>query len=187
MAPRDVHRVLVVDDSEAFARSLEGLLSARFPEVRCGRSVAEVQGALEGWHPDLVLLDVVLPDGSAGDVLDLLDRREPAPAVIAISGEAEPEQAFELARRGVRVFLPKPISLEGLERALREVMEGPPDVAPHLRQVVGHAPLKDVEERVREVMVDEALARSRDSRRGAARLLAISRQLLQHILRRARR
>lgn len=186
MAPRTVHRVLIVEDDRAFSRTLESALKDRFPEVRCGRSVAQVRAALEGWQPDLVLLDVILPDGTAPDVLDLLGRRKPAPVVIAMSGEAEPEQAFDLARRGVRIFLPKPISLAGLERALREAVEAPPDVEPHLRQVVGHAPLKDIEGRFREVLVGEALARSGDSRRAAARLLAISRQLLQHILRRKR-
>lgn len=52
-----------------------------------------------------------------------------------------------------------------------------------LRQTVGHKPLSDVQTEVRAVMLDEALARSQGSRRGAARRLRMSRQLLQYLLR----
>jgi hypothetical protein len=46
-----------------------------------------------------------------------------------------------------------------------------------------NASLEQIEEGVRDVLVDEALARSRGSKHGAARLLEITRQRLQHILR----
>jgi hypothetical protein len=51
-----------------------------------------------------------------------------------------------------------------------------------LRAVIGRVPLQEIEVWVRETAVAEALARSRGSIRGAARLLGMSRQRLQHIL-----
>jgi len=180
---RTVRRVLVVEDNPALLRTLVASLQARFAEVRGAGSVAEARARLESWQPELALLDVALPDGTALEVMDLF-RGGPAPAVVAISAEAEPAQAFELARRGVRIYLPKPATMDEVTRALGEALATGPDLVPHLRQSVGHRPLHQVETEVRTALVDEALSRVSGSRRAAARLLAISRSLLQHILRR---
>jgi DNA-binding NtrC family response regulator len=183
MTARPVDRVLVVEDNRALLRSLQGALAETFRDVRACRSVGETEIAVADWWPDLVLLDVVLPDGGAHEVLDLFERRQPAPAVIAMSGAAEPAQSFLLATRGVRAYLDKPLRLDRLQAVIRHTLEAAPDPLPVLRQTVGHKPLADVQTAVRAVMLDEALARCRGSRRGAARLLSMSRQLLQYLLR----
>ncbi|HZS41805.1 MAG TPA: response regulator [Polyangia bacterium] len=181
---RTVEKVLVVEDNRALARSLGDALAPSFSDVRACRSVAELTALTRDWWPDLVLLDVVLPDGDARSALALLQAREPAPIVVAMSGQADRALAFELGTRGVRAFLEKPLALDRLEAVLRHAIETPPELAPSLRQCVGHVPLKTVETEVREVMIREALARTDGSRRGAARLLAMSRQLLQYLMRR---
>jgi len=95
-----------------------------------------------------------------------------------------PEQSFELASHGVQVYLRKPVTLPIVEAAIERAAAMPSLLDQQLRQQVGRKPLHDVEAAVRETMVDEALARSGGGRRAAARLLRVSRQLLQHILRR---
>jgi DNA-binding NtrC family response regulator len=109
----------------------------------------------------------------------------PTPRVIAISGAAGPDESFKLAQCGVRAFLKKPFNLEELEAAVEQALTEPPDLAPHLKSAVGLIPIKNDEETVRATMVPEALARAKGNRRMAARALSISRQLLQHILRRS--
>ena len=182
MSARSVDRVLVVEDDASLRRTLERTLSERYREVRSCGTRAEAEVVLREWSPELLLLDVQLPDGDAFDVLREAARHDPAPTVIAMSGEARSDQSFELAKLGVRVYLPKPLSSEAIDGALEEALSSPPDLSPHVRGVVGHRPIHEVEEEVRETMVQEALARTAGSRRGAARLLSISRQLLQHIL-----
>lgn len=186
MSGRSAERVLVVEDSRVLLRSLCGVLTATYRDVRACCSVAEVEAGVADWWPDLVLLDVVLPDGDAHGVLQLLEQRDPAPAVIAMTGSAGPAQSFALAKRGVRGFLEKPLRLDRLEAVIRQALEAAPDLRPVLKQSVGHKLLADVETEVRAVMIDEALACSGGSRRGAARLLGMSRQLLQYALRRNR-
>jgi DNA-binding NtrC family response regulator len=106
------------------------------------------------------------------------------PVIVAMSGQASADESFRLGQWGVRAYLPKPLDLASFNATLDSVLMQPPDLEPHLRAAVGHKAIKDVENLVRETMVDEALAQATGNRRGAAKLLRISRELLQHILRR---
>lgn len=180
-------RVLVVEDDLALCRALAAALDTFGVEYRIRHSVREARGELArldaDWQPDLVLLDVLLQDGTALDFLQALAPGSPLPVIVAMSGSAQPEQAFELAQLGVRRFLPKPMELERLGEALSAACAEAPTIRQHVKALVGARTLSDVEDEVRTTMVAEAVARA-GTVRGAARLLDISRQLLQHILRR---
>ncbi|MGH0033779.1 MAG: response regulator [Myxococcota bacterium] len=184
MSARPVDRVLVVEDNDSLRITVERALSERFPEVRSAASVSEAVALLASWEPDLLVMDVELPDGSAVDVMRAAVAGDRVPLAVAMSGEAAPTQSFELAQLGVRTYLPKPFGLPALGQAIDDVIANPPDLGPLVRAAVGQRGIHDVEEEVRATMVKEAMARSGGSRRGAARLLAVSRQLIQHMLRR---
>jgi DNA-binding NtrC family response regulator len=125
-----------------------------------------------------------LADGDAFDVLAALQGCTPAPLVVAISGAATPAQTFRLAELGVRGFVAKPFGLGELREAIRRAGAEPPDLTAAIRAQVGHRAIGEVSSEVRQTMLDEALARTGGSRRHAAALLKISRQLLQYLLRR---
>jgi two-component system response regulator RegA len=175
--------VLVIEDSTELREALSRTLADVALLVETCDRFAQVPALLQRVVPDLVFLDFELPDGNAFDVLAELDKVAPAPIVVGMSGIARPDQTFALACRGVRQYLHKPFDLERIGDVCREVRNTAPRIAPFVRGMVGHAPITEVENEVRAIMVDEALARARGSRRGASKLLSISRQMLQHILR----
>jgi two-component system response regulator RegA len=182
-AARHRRRLLIVDDDRSLLRALEGALREELGEIRCCASAACASQALSGWVPELLVLDVALPDGTAFDVLERVAACRPAPTVVAISGAATAAESFRLAQLGVRVYLAKPFSTDELRRALARAASEPADIRPLVRDLVGKRPLREVERDVRATMVAEALDRSAGSRGGAGRLLRVSRQLVQHILR----
>jgi DNA-binding NtrC family response regulator len=184
VAAIEVQRVLVVEDRRELRRTLERALAERFPEVRTAASVAEAVALLASFRPELLLLDVELPDGTAVDVMEAAIRGESVPIAVAMSGRAGPSESFDLARLGVRTYLPKPIDLAVLERAIDAAISTPPDLGPHVRSSVGQRAIHEVQEEVRDTMLREALGRAGGSRRAAAKLLRVSRQLVQHMLRR---
>jgi two-component system response regulator RegA len=183
MSKSSLERILVVEDVETLARRLAEALAAPGRVVRHVQTVHDAWRELLEFRPELLVTDVVLPDGTAVDLLERGRAQDSAPAVVAISGAADPGASFRLAQLGVRAFLKKPVTLPALDLAVSRALNEPPDLAPHLRGSVGRRPVREVEGEVRRTMVKEALARSGGSRRGAARLLSISRQLLQHVLR----
>jgi two-component system, response regulator RegA len=183
MSDRELACLLIVEDVPALAASFATVLSADAKQIRSTGSVKEACRLVQELRPDLVILDVSLLDGTAFDVLGAIQAVEPHPSVVAVSGSVSPEESFRLAQLGVRNFLRKPVTAEALQAAVAAAMQGPPDLLPYLRAMVGRRAVHEVETEVRRTMVREALARASGSRRKAARLLSISRQLLQHILR----
>jgi two-component system response regulator RegA len=176
--------ILVVDDDEDVASGIRDVLAGHVERIESATDVRSACALLDGWMPDVLILDILLPDGSAFDVLEHLEGRHSTPVVLVISGRADREEVFRLGRFGGAGFLEKPFGPAALRRALVAAIAAVPDVRHQLRVLVGRRPLKAVEREARDTMLGEALARSSGSRRGAARLLDVSRQLVQQMLRR---
>lgn len=174
-------RVLVVEDDKALCGAIARIASRWGDEVLQAHSVAEALELLET-NPVLMIVDVRLPDGTAHQVVDAACRRRPVPTMIAISGEASPEESFRLAQAGVRAFLDKPLGsdelTERVERALRE--------APELSRVavaaVGTKAMREAQGEVRSAMMEQALGRSGGNLSEAARLLRVTRQAVQQMV-----
>ncbi|ADK79295.1 sigma-54-dependent transcriptional regulator [Sediminispirochaeta smaragdinae] len=75
--------------------------------------------------PDIVILDILLPDMNGLELLDRLPTGcEQHPEIIALSGVADPGLAQEVRRRGVKKFLRKPIESKILKGAINELLRG---------------------------------------------------------------
>jgi two-component system, response regulator RegA len=179
-----VQSILVVDDDQALSRSIALALDRGHSHVfECTTAAQAVQELEQGAY-DVVLLDLSLPDGDAFDVLDKVAERSPTPAVVAISGVATPLDSFRLGQLGAASFVAKPFSTDELVAAIEQALCAPVRLKPHIRGVVGKRSVHELQEEVRDTMVEEALARAHGSRTRAAALLGVSRQVLQFMLRR---
>lgn len=178
----ELKRLLIVEDNDALQRALGLTLAEYASEVRTATTVEAAEPVIREWRPDAVVLDFPLPDGDAFDLLRIFAHTEPMPALVVMSGMATPDETFRLAQMGVRAFVPKPLEPGAIERALELALLTAPDLAPMIRAAVGHVGVRTVEKQVRATMVAEAMARAQGSRSGAARLLSVSRQVLQHFL-----
>jgi DNA-binding NtrC family response regulator len=175
-------RVLIVEDHQPLRQAIARAAREWGAEVHEAGTVREGHELL-AQQPDLVIVDVALPDGQALSIVEEAVRMRPAPAVIAMSGQASAEEAFQLARSGARRYLSKPISLEELTRSVEEALTDRPKLDAFVTAHVGNTPLREVQSEVRRVMIEQALAKARNSRSGAARLLDLTRQAVQQIVR----
>ena len=118
-------RVLVVDDDFAVAMLHRGFVEAHgaFTVVGVAHSGAEALRLVEETHPDLVLLDVYLPDMSGLEVLAALRARQGQPVdVIAITAARELETVRTAMAGGVLHYLVKPFSAEVLRGRLDDYL-----------------------------------------------------------------
>lgn len=105
------HRVLVVDDEPMMADWLRQVLedAASDPgfEVRAVNQAARGEEVFQSWRPDVVLLDLLLPDADGVALLRRLKAIDPGPEVIVISGQGTIRRALEAGQAGAFFFVEK--------------------------------------------------------------------------------
>ena len=114
--------VLVVDDEERIRSSLRGILSDegfRVLETGAAPDVLEIIGRE---NPELVLLDVWMPELDGIELPRQIKARQPATRVIMISGHANIQNAVAATKLGAEDFIEKPFSVSGLMTAIGRVM-----------------------------------------------------------------
>ena len=120
--PRDavLPRALVVDDDPGFRLGLAELVTREGFAVTCAGSLEQARAAIAAKAPDILLVDLRLPDGSG---LDLLADFESvaSPEVVLITGSASVETAVEALRRGAIDYLTKPVDFARIKMALANV------------------------------------------------------------------
>lgn len=181
---KTVARCLIVEDDAELAQAIVAALASRVQDCRIAGTITDAERELAAWRPDFVILDIKLPDGTTVELLERVSELKPWPTLISMSGEADVKETFRLAQLGVRDFLSKPLDVTQLLETMDRVLSIPPEWTPVVKNMVGHSQLMDFEQDVRRTMIDEALDRTDGSRRGAAKLLSVTRQALQHMIRR---
>lgn len=116
----------MVDPHEIVRAGLNALL-AQHPEFEVVGGAGTVAGALEvaeKMKPDVVLLEVRLPDGSGFEACRNLHKLTPPVKVIILTAFAEEEVVMQAIGSGAEGYLLKEIDEQGLVRAIKEVAEG---------------------------------------------------------------
>ncbi len=123
-------RVLLVDDHALFRAGVRAELEQEVDLVGEADSVADAVAKVGALAPEVVLLDVHLPDGTGGDVI-----RQTAgtPArFLALSVSDDPEDVIAVIRAGARGYVTKTISTDDLADAIRRVHDGDAVFSPRL-------------------------------------------------------
>jgi DNA-binding NarL/FixJ family response regulator len=117
---RPARRVLVVDDHPSFRRCASTLLAAEgFEVVGEAGDGASALAAAERLEPELVLLDVQLPDLDGFQVASRLLARDPAVRIVLVSSRDRSSYGPLIEESGARGFISKgDLSGEALERLL---------------------------------------------------------------------
>lgn len=175
-------RVLVVQEDVGLGESLRDGLREWGATVHWVRTLREAIAACA--QPfELLVLDIQLPDGSGVALAELAVRTRPSPMILAVGTRQSAREAFRLAQLGAVGFLQKPVSRSELNLALEQLSEQAPDYLPHMVAIVGRVSFREVLERVRRSMAEQALAMAAGNKTGAARLLGITRQAVQQLIR----
>jgi DNA-binding NarL/FixJ family response regulator len=119
-------RVLVVDDHEVVREGLVALLDRRtaFTVVAQAGTAAEAQAAAQRFEPDLVVMDVRLPDGSGIEVCREIRAELPATRVVMLTSYPDEEAVLSAIVAGASGYLLKQIRARDLVAALETVGRG---------------------------------------------------------------
>jgi DNA-binding NtrC family response regulator len=115
--------ILLVDDDAAFRGVMQSELQRMDFTVSSAATGAEALRVAGELQPEIVLLDLRLPDGSGLDVLKSLRSSVPGADVIMLTGHGSIDTAIESVRMGAFDYIPKPCPLDELEVRIRRALE----------------------------------------------------------------
>ena len=160
MSPSARIRVLVVDDHAMVRRGLATFLNA-FDDLELAGEAASGQAALElcvQLQPDVVLMDMVMPDMDGAAVTRLVRGQSPSIQVIALTSFMDEILVQSALQAGAIGYLLKDVSADELAQAIRDAHAGRATLAPEAAQALVHAasqappPGLDLTERERAVL-----------------------------------
>ena len=126
-------RVLIVDDHQLFRAGVRSELDPLLEVVGEASGVAEAVRAIRELEPEVVLLDVHMPDGGGVEVIRRIAAEvERPPTFLALSVSDAAEDVIAVIRAGARGYVTKNISGEELADAVRRVEGGDAVFSPRL-------------------------------------------------------
>jgi two-component system nitrogen regulation response regulator GlnG len=130
-------RILVVDDDAAIRTVVREALRREGHVVETAKSVSEMRSAIGPFAPDVLVTDVVLPDGDSLDILPEITAAHPGLPIIIFSARNTLATAVRATEQGAFDYLPKPFDLEELSRAVTGALSGRGVVQPDVEETTG--------------------------------------------------
>jgi len=115
--------ILVVDDEEAIVSSLSSILQDEGYEVSVAKSGAEALKIYTTDPPDLMLLDIWMPDMDGLETLRRIKELVPTSQVMMMSGHGSIETAVKAIKLGAYDYIEKPLSLENVTLRVKHALE----------------------------------------------------------------
>jgi DNA-binding NarL/FixJ family response regulator len=125
-------RVVIVDDHQLFRSGVRSELDEHLDIVGEAATVDEAVDLIESAEPDVVLLDVHMPDGGGLEVIRRAAQAQPRVHFLALSVSDAAEDVIAIIRAGARGYVTKTISGEELADAVRRVHGGDAVFSPRL-------------------------------------------------------
>ncbi|MGZ7032386.1 MAG: sigma-54-dependent transcriptional regulator, partial [Thermoanaerobaculia bacterium] len=112
--------LLIVDDEASLRDLLAVVFEGEGGKVETAGSLAEARAALQKSEPDVILCDLMLPDGSGIDLLRDAKEKYPSAAVIMITAHTSTKSAVEALKAGAFDYIAKPFDNEELKIIVRK-------------------------------------------------------------------
>ena len=125
-------RVFLVEDHHLFASGVRTELGRHFEIVGHASTMREAVEAIPEAAPDVVLLDVHLPDGDGAGVVEALASQHPGVRFLALSVSDAADDVIAVIRAGARGYITKSVSPDDLVLSIRRVHDGDAVFSPRL-------------------------------------------------------
>ena len=115
--------ILLVDDDPVFSQFTQNILSGKGMKVVTAFNKAEGLDLFEKHHPDCVILDIFLPDGSGVDLIKPIRGIELKVPIIMVSGQNEVDEVVRAMKDGANDYIKKPFQGDELFLKIQMVLE----------------------------------------------------------------
>jgi len=115
-----IHNIMIIEDDAVFNQLLVAHLGKKGYLINSAKSWQDAKTYLDSNEPDLILLDVKLPDANGLDLLNELAQQLPT---ILLTAYGSVQNAVTAMQRGAADYLMKPINIQELELVIERVLE----------------------------------------------------------------
>ncbi|MCX7857648.1 MAG: sigma-54 dependent transcriptional regulator [Deltaproteobacteria bacterium] len=115
--------ILIIDDEEPILESLEMYFSEKGFNVICAKTAEEGMHKTLLFDPDLIILDVRLPDQDGLELIKRLKEKKKDTQVIIITAFHDMETTIKAVKRGAYEYIPKPLDIEELDSAVCKALK----------------------------------------------------------------
>ena len=169
----DKRQLLIVEDDEAFSRTLKRSFERRGYAVEVAHSPDEMDALLATFHPGYAVVDLKLGSASGLACVQALRAADPMMRIVVLTGFASIATAVEAIKLGASYYLAKPSNTDDIEAAF-ERAEGNPDAALDARP----SSIKTVEwEHIHQTLVETGFNISETARRLGMHRRTLARKL----------
>lgn len=189
-------RLLIVDDHLLFLEGLTNLFEAQFDfeVVGVARSVKEAIAQAQLLHPDVILMDFMLGDGTGLEATEAILAEQPKINIVFLTAHDEDDRLFEAIRYGAKGYLLKSISTTEMLAYLRGLKRGEVAIQPVLtsRLLVEFAQMPPRDELISEFLSEltprqldivREIQKGSSNRQIAARLVLSEQTVKNHVSR----
>lgn len=134
-------KILVVDDDAAIRTVVREALTQAGHDVKAVPDVASMRKALAEGYGEVLVTDVILPDGNGLDVVPEILAAYPQLPVIVLSAQNTLATAVRATERGAFEYLPKPFDLDELTRAVQDALNQSRRAETVAEEIRDHEPL----------------------------------------------
>ena len=115
--------LLIVDDEASLRDFLSIVFEEEGSRVETAATLADAHAALQKREPDLVLCDLMLPDGSGLDLLREIKAQTPSVPVVMITAHTSTKSAVDALKAGAHDYIAKPFDIDELKIIVRKAVE----------------------------------------------------------------
>ncbi|MCG6536385.1 MAG: sigma-54 dependent transcriptional regulator, partial [Syntrophales bacterium LBB04] len=148
-------RILIIDDELSQLELLDLFFSSKGHTVKCASTATDGLLLNKSFRPDVIILDIHLPDMGGLEVLEKLNKRNSNSKVIMITAYHDMETTVKAMKLGACEYITKPIDVDELEkavnRAFRLAISGEHDTLPLDEHLLQKGPIIGNSKQMREV------------------------------------
>ncbi len=116
-------KIFLLDDDELIITMLSRVLNGEGYDVRSATTVRDIVNTIRSWAPDLVLLDIRLPERNGIEILEDLVKQGVPSQVVMLTADDTAETAVKAMKLGAVDYLTKPFNVEEVRIVIRNILE----------------------------------------------------------------